>query len=363
MKNLPEDLLLLPWLEAAGFQADWDAHSSVAFSFWEALPDATEPDLIIRTEHDLIMIEVKHLSTLGTDKSQLEREVLGGLALAKTEGLRFSFIALTNDYKEPDVLGEFKAAHPPGELGYRCLWTSWRKAFEVVETAIVADSPHGKMLVDLLKVMEKRGLRGFRGFGSLEGKIMKCKEAISLLDEISRNISSMFRELDPLLENIGFSCLKPFANTVIRDGAYRNLNEPQTWIPTYFARAYRKTLGETDPEDALYFIKVRLDEEDPRLIVGGAIAMERATAKTFEHTEINRFFLDMRNLPLEPFDVLAIESAYDMSFYRMGGYLIIQHQESMMAVGKVEDLGNITSLFTEMRRVLKEAAKQLSDNA
>ncbi len=125
---------------------------------------------------------------------------------------------------------------------------------------------------------------------------------------------------------------------MIRDGAYRNLNEPQTWIPTYFARAYRKTLGETDPEDALYFLKVRLEEEDPRLIVGGALAIERDAAKPFEHTEINSFFLDMRNLPLEPFDNLAIESAYDMSFYRMGAYLIIQHEEPMMAVGKAKAL-------------------------
>ncbi|MBC7231260.1 MAG: hypothetical protein H5T74_12820 [Actinobacteria bacterium] len=307
------------------------------------------------------MIEVKYLSVLGVDKSQLEREVSGGLAISKAEGLSFSFIALTNDFQEPGAIKNLEAKYPPEEFGYECIWASWRKAFNLVELALKKDTPNFQILNDLLEVMEKRGLRGFRGFSHLEGKMMKCKEAIGLLDEMSRNISVMFKELDPLLDKLGFTCFKPLANTVIRDGAYRNLNEPQTWVPTYFARAYRKCLGETDPEDALYFVKVQLDEEEPRLIIGGSISMERAATKSFEHTEVNRFFLDMRNLSIEPFDEIQIESAEELLFYRLGSRLIALIEKSLAEVKELKDLEVLITIFPELRSALKIAAQHLSD--
>lgn len=360
MKNLPSETFLLPWLRVAGLGFEQIKDDSPAFSFWESLPDGTEPDLIVRTRNDLIMIEVKYLSALGADKSQLEREVTEGLAVSRAEGLAFSFIALTNDFQEPSAVKGLRAEYPPEELGYECIWTSWRKAFGVVESALKKDTPHIQILNDLLKVMEKRGLRGFRGFSHLEGKMMKCKEAIGLLDEMSRNISVMFKELDPLLDKLGFTCFKPLANTVIRDGAYRNLNEPQTWVPTYFARAYIKSLGETDPEDALYFVKVQLDEDNPVLVIGGSISVERENLKLFEHTEVNRFFLDMRDFPLEPFDELQIENMENLPFYLLGGRLLLLAEKSLSEVKTLESLEPVAAWFPEIRRILKIANQYLS---
>jgi hypothetical protein len=359
-KYLPMRLLLFPWLKSIGLDSiTTDSDGQFSFSFWEALSDGTEPDLIIRTRDALIMIEVKYLSSLGADKTQLEREVARGLELSREKGLDFIFITLTNDISEPVPMKELRERYPPEICDYKCIWTSWRKAYDVVKTASEEETPYKTLLADLLAVMKKRGLQGFQGFGYLEGRLMKSKEALDLLNEISGSISTMFKELDPLLEKAGFVCLKQLSNTVIRDGAFRNLNEPQTWIPTYFARTYTKSFGETEPRDAIYFVKIKLDEEEPHIIVGGSILMERSDAKPFEHTEANRFFLDMRNLPLEAVDGIAMEDANGFMLYRLGNRLIVCIEKTLACIRVPDDLEHIASLFSGLRQALKSIDKQL----
>lgn len=358
MKNLPTDILLIPWLEKIGAGLSKQPKSDVQFAFWECLPDGTEPDLIIRFDRQLIMVEVKYLSPLGANKDQLEREVKGGLEISRKEGRSFTFLALTNDHKEPPVLNELRSAFPPENLGYQCVWTSWQHAYDVVESACTGDNPYQATLEDLLKIMERRGLRGFRGFRNLGVRMMKCREAFELITDISSNVSSMFQELDPLLENMGFTCFPPLANTVIRDGGYRTLKEPQSWVFTYLARAYIKSLGETDPVDAIYFVKVKLDSDEPQLIVGGAIPLERQEPKPMEHSEVNGFFLNLRD-HLESWEDFLEPEDPRFTFYQSLGYLTAQMDMPLSDIWERKDLNKVVELFPVLRKTLKIADRSL----
>nr|MDA8226876.1 hypothetical protein [Desulfitobacterium hafniense] len=72
------------------------------FVFWPSFDDYTEPDVVIIVGSYYILFEAKYLSDFGQEtekhKSQLVREIEGGLLEAKALGKEFLLVAITADY-------------------------------------------------------------------------------------------------------------------------------------------------------------------------------------------------------------------------------------------------------------------------
>ncbi len=75
---------------------------SAEFLFWPRYDDNTEPDLVIIAGDYYILIEAKYFSGFGEEtvnrKSQLSREIKGGILEAKALQKQFVLIAITADY-------------------------------------------------------------------------------------------------------------------------------------------------------------------------------------------------------------------------------------------------------------------------
>lgn len=75
---------------------------SAQFLFWPRYDDNTEPDLVIIVGNYYVLIESRYFSGFGEEtdnrKSQLLREIEGGLLEAKILEKQFGLVAITADY-------------------------------------------------------------------------------------------------------------------------------------------------------------------------------------------------------------------------------------------------------------------------
>ena len=151
---------------------DWDG---VEFNFWPMVKgedEAAEPDVVIVSDHWVLVVEVKLDSALGRD--QPWREYCVGREIARDRGLpKDSVFYLLLARQRLDVAQTFVSPDHPGrsELIAKTSCLLWHQVVALVErwlkygVARHATRPeHQRMLVDLLDALRRRRSIAFSGF-------------------------------------------------------------------------------------------------------------------------------------------------------------------------------------------------------
>ncbi|MGC9468194.1 MAG: hypothetical protein ACP5HS_06365 [Anaerolineae bacterium] len=150
----------------------------------EELPDRgdSEPDVVIRTEQWLVLVEVKYQSSLDHAYDQLSREFAIGYELAQSEGRHFRLVALTAGVLPPtpgrlsltcgvqEALNRVR--HAGGEITEGLIdavpdslrWISWQFVYgTLVQTARRQDLTlhNERLLEDTYELLALRGLRPY----------------------------------------------------------------------------------------------------------------------------------------------------------------------------------------------------------
>lgn len=160
---------LRPFLKRAlGLRVSDDDAERAVFHFWPQFEDGTEPDLVLIVGDYYLLFEAKLYAGFSpetsTTRSQLDRELSGGRDEAKSYGKSFKLIALTRDH----VYKPAKFAC----ISTDCLcWVNWQTVTSFIDDRLRdGDLDPGVKLFaeDLYRLLDRRRLRSFRGYGHLE---------------------------------------------------------------------------------------------------------------------------------------------------------------------------------------------------
>ena len=141
------------------------------FQFWPTYPDGSEPDVVIVVGRHYLLFEAKLHSPI--DRRQLRNELQRGRVEAEREGKDFRLIVVTGHSCEPRE----DLRRVGRDLG-RPLWTNWQCVAAIIVRMM---EEHGNELPDrdqahdLLRVLDGRRLRGFRGFDDIPVPTIRAK--------------------------------------------------------------------------------------------------------------------------------------------------------------------------------------------
>lgn len=144
---------------------------SAQFLFWPRYDDNTEPDLVIIAGDYYILIEAKYFSGFGEEtinrKSQLSREIEGGILEAKTLKKQFVLVAITADYSyNSDKLDEIKRFP-----NIKFKWINWQFVSNILSNYLNNhEEQNSDYLIsrDLYDLLEKKNLRTFISLNDLK---------------------------------------------------------------------------------------------------------------------------------------------------------------------------------------------------
>ena len=161
---------LLTLLELNVEDEDLDAAD---FVFWPNYDDNTQPDLVVIIGKYYLLWEAKFFSEFDKKevktKSQIIREIIGGLNEGKTIDKEFYFIAITADYiHDTSIFDQL-----PGDFKKYIKWINWQsisylllKLIEQFGTKL----PNFDFAQDLYDLLDRKRLRNFQSFDRLEGR-------------------------------------------------------------------------------------------------------------------------------------------------------------------------------------------------
>jgi hypothetical protein len=181
VKNLPSNLVFVPWLRAVTQMSVAD--SSWKFEFWEKqgapvgiIEGPTVVDLIVESDTALVFAEVKMDAPASPgpvhdpNRNQLVRNLDIGYRRAAQAGKEFALIFVTPDASKPSLIGDIhnsgcqfpvNAGIPPSTV-LSCLhWASWATVGDVVAAAYSQGEMgncDGALALDLLAYLAKKRL-------------------------------------------------------------------------------------------------------------------------------------------------------------------------------------------------------------
>lgn len=152
------------------------------FLFWPRYDDNTEPDLVIIAGNYYILIEAKYFSGFGEEtdnkKSQLSREIEGGILESKILEKHFILVAITADYsfksKKFDEIKMFQ--------NIKFKWINWQLVAHILVNYLESHDerdPWYLISSDLYDLLEKKNLRAFASFNSI-----KCNYVEPISDRV-----------------------------------------------------------------------------------------------------------------------------------------------------------------------------------
>ena len=159
------------YLRSLGFDVSQEEAEEAEFLFWPRFKDRTEPDLVLVAGRYYFLVEAKYFSGFGVEtaktEAQLVREIKEGEKEARRMGKEFVLIAITSaHYSEAD-----KSVVVPSGCVQWVKWTQWQSVASFVERALEStrDISQGEreFAHDLYQLLDKKNLRGFRGFTAL----------------------------------------------------------------------------------------------------------------------------------------------------------------------------------------------------
>ena len=165
------------------------------FLFWPTFSDKkdrTEPDLVILVGNYYVLFEAKYFSGFGKEsektKSQLVRELEGGMLEAKNMNKVFKLVAVTKDH----FFQKQNFSDIPDKFWSDFKWINWQEITLLIST-ILENNPEigsGQTLLacDLIDLMLKKGLRDFRGMEFLltNKHLAKCPANVFYAENTER---------------------------------------------------------------------------------------------------------------------------------------------------------------------------------
>lgn len=155
------------FLDQLGVTQSNEELEDAEFVFWPSFDDYTEPDVVMIVGSYYILFEAKYLSDFGQEtdkhKSQLVREIEGGLLEAQALGKEFILVAITADYyyiKEK----YFEVTTKP-TCNFK--WINWQAVSSMLLRLIETEGhqlPNYSFAMDLYNHLVKKDLRSFRSF-------------------------------------------------------------------------------------------------------------------------------------------------------------------------------------------------------
>lgn len=169
-KYSDREVFLKGYLDTIGYGVSGQEAKAAEFIFWHRFEDNTEPDLVIKVGRYYLLFEAKYFSEFAegsevTD-AQLLREIAGGQFEADCSSREFKLIAITADpyYKD------FKFGVIPSDFRPKFQWTNWQRVTQFIDGTLETNKNlRGEEIAfatDLSKLLDKKNLRGFRGWGS-----------------------------------------------------------------------------------------------------------------------------------------------------------------------------------------------------
>jgi hypothetical protein len=154
LRWLPAAVGLFPFLREAFPMEDWD-DGEAQLQFWPCFHDGTEPDVVLLTKGQAVVVEAK--AGAGFGEQQLEREWHGLAEYFPARGRRPLLLALTDDATEPDAVREFRAAL--ADDGAACAWLPWTAVAAILRDSRPELTAEQRSLVDeLLDFLRLRGV-------------------------------------------------------------------------------------------------------------------------------------------------------------------------------------------------------------
>ncbi|MBO8129817.1 MAG: hypothetical protein H0Z39_11600 [Peptococcaceae bacterium] len=162
-----------------GFKISSQEAIEAEFIFWPRYEEKTEPDLVILVANYYLLIEAKYFSDFGGEtektKAQLIREIKGGMLEARNYNKNFRLIAITADsiYKK----NKFKSV--PESFSHYLTWTNWQQVTsflnDILNNNLNLTRHEREFALDLYKLLDRKNLRGFKGFGILNAPVSFLK--------------------------------------------------------------------------------------------------------------------------------------------------------------------------------------------
>jgi hypothetical protein len=182
-----------------------DDAQSAKVIFWPKFSDGTEADVVVEIGDFFILVEAKLGSEFGRDaadseRRQLARELAMGRNAAKGKGLQFRLWTITAESFPRASDYVFLRERAAGEW----IWSNWQSIAAFLDVPDLARQP--LIANDLLLLLNKKGLRRFRGFShfalsghvSVAGRSLFFDEATSTVRGIFVGFESAFATTDPL---------------------------------------------------------------------------------------------------------------------------------------------------------------------
>ncbi|GFP18532.1 hypothetical protein HKBW3S03_00037 [Candidatus Hakubella thermalkaliphila] len=174
-KYANREIFLKGYLDRLGFKISSQEAIEAELIFWPRYEEKTEPDLVILTGNYYLLIEAKYLSDFGGEtektKAQLTREIEGGMLEARNYNKNFRLIAITADY----IYKKNKFKSVPECFSHYLTWTNWQQVSsflnDILNNNLNLTRHEREFALDLYKLLDRKNLRGFKGFAILNASV------------------------------------------------------------------------------------------------------------------------------------------------------------------------------------------------
>jgi len=171
LKYATRTVFLKAFLDRLGIEVSDADLRRAHFEFWPTYDDKTEPDVVIEVGPYYLLFEAKleagfERATLER-RSQVRREIEGGLLSAQTLGKDFWYVAITKDSVIPPGL----PADVPPHLRRCSKWINWQAVSAILQESIEQEAGDRRdllMAADLCTLLDRKRLRGFISFSRLD---------------------------------------------------------------------------------------------------------------------------------------------------------------------------------------------------
>lgn len=253
--------VLGPILAEVGVETARSELAKIRIEFWQRYFRAT-PSVLLEGESSLVFFEAPHdLEAEGADLLAECEEGLKGNSL-------FTLALVTRHASEPPGVAALRSELAARRKSGRIVWTSWHRLYKRVHA--LASSPDidevsRRLLGDLLRLLEDKGLRGFVGFDAEAYE--RVGRAAADLAAFGRTTQILVSEVTAALDRIGIYPLhlgpggSPDADGLRVPGHLRHAFREESWDGPEVARChYFLNVFLTEP---LLWAGFRIDVTEP----------------------------------------------------------------------------------------------------